>query len=295
MSLPRLRRFDPSRSAVTLPPGTEYLASRAAGEKAWLEARAGLECTSSAAGQKLGVSPYPPSAEGGEFSPEARRRMNVGSLLEGAVLSDEAVRKKLAEFGPFQGAELEWNEDDWLIGNERGLGATPDGVMVRDGRAVGAVEVKFVSAAWDGRSPPAYYRAQALLSASLLGADHYALAAWQQGATGVMRPYVWFGAVADGISVIGAEMDTAAILDVLAGDAPPPKPLVPFGGVATADEGLQAALAELRAARAVKKEGADREKAAKAEILERVSIRPAEIVSADGERLAEIVVSRRKA
>ena len=189
------------------------------------------------------------------------------------------------------GGEVVWNEDDWLLADGDDLGATPDGVVIAGGKPVGVVEVKFVSASWQGREPPAYYRAQAAFTADILGCEHYAVASWQQGPAGVMRPYVRFGKVSDGIPVLGEVLSIEEVRDILTGRRAAPEPIEAWDGIAEADDRLLETLDELRQARALKKEAEDREKAAKAEIFRRVGKDRVEIVDARGERAAEITVS----
>lgn len=283
--------FNPDE--VTLPPEVRVLVARSEDEDRWHEERDKLVCTGSSSAAKLGVSPFPKDRE--EPDEYQERLMQVGSMLEGAVLADPCIQKMLAEHPPWAGAKLYWNEDDWLMADNSGLGTTPDGMMVKGSTVVGAVEVKFVSASWQGREPPAYYRVQAAMTADILGADDYAVAAWQQGASGVMWPYVRFGKVSDGIPVRGKTMEWHRVRDVLTGAVPSPEPHdSPVDGLVTADTSLRDALDELREARALRKEGEDREKAVKEEIFARIGKKPVEIVDENGNRIGEITQSTTK-
>ena len=295
MKKSKLERFHPAEA--DLPRGVKVLAHRAADEEDWHEARRSLRCTGSAVGEKLGISPFegspPPDST-------ALRRMYVGSLLEGAVLSDERIAEKLADHPPWRGARLLWNEDDYLLADEDMLGATPDAVIVRGRRIVGTVEVKFVSSPWGSSGPPLYYAAQAANASSVLGCDDYALASWGQGGSGTLLPYVWFGRVSEGVEVRGERRDWEEVRDILADRAPrwdpPLEGEYPGEGeprVVAADESLERALAELRESRADKKRATERETAARREILDRAGSENAVIVDSSGEGVGEIKVGSR--
>ena len=278
------------QGGAALPSGVREICSRAEDEQTWLNERAKLRCTGSRAGAKLGVSPFTENAGNGL----AARRMQVGSILEGAILADPAVRAKLERHPPWSNSELRWNKDDRLMADEQGLGATPDGIMMEGNTITGTVEVKFVSASWQGAAPPAYYQAQAALTAHVLGADDYAVACWQQGPSGVMRDYVWFGKVSNGVPVFGKTMKWKKAVKILAGDDPwPHPPPQAFAGITEATPEILDLLDEVREARAVKKEGTDREGAAKKKLFEMVGRDPVEITDQFGNRAAEITVSAR--
>ena len=275
---------------AALPPGVREICSRADNEQTWLAERAKLRCTGSRAGAKLGVSPFTE----GNGNGLARRRMQIGSILEGAVLADPAVRVRLNQHPPWADSELWWNKNDRLIADEQGLGATPDGMMMKGNKITGIVEVKFVSASWQNVDPPAYYQAQAALTAHVLGTDDYAVACWQQSASGVVREYVWFSKVSNGVPVLGETMKWEKAVKILAGDDPfPHPPPEAYAGITEATPEILKLLDEVRAARAVKKEGTDREGAAKKKLFELVGRDPVEITDEFGNRAAEITVSVR--
>lgn len=292
MATSKIKKFDPY--ATVLPVGLSPICARSDGETRWLEARSDLKCTGSQVGALLGISPFTDSPDDEDPYGDKERRMYVGSLVEGVVLTDSAVRDKLEKHAPWAGGEVMWNEDDYLMATEDGLGSTPDGVVVADERIIGIVEVKFVSASWEGADPPSYYRAQAAMTAALCGVDDYALAAWQQGATGVMRPYTWFGKVSGGFQVRGKILSWDEVRDILTGKTPSPEPIPTGEGIAVADEALLSDIDELIRARAVQKDGNDRADAARNAILDRVGKAGVEIVNVAGDRVAEIVMSPRK-
>ena len=102
MSVSKVKRFDPRRAA--LPSGVRVLCARSESEDAWLREREMLRCTGSRVGSKLGISPFSEQDLDDAPDDDARRRMEVGSMLEGVILSDPEVRKGLlGEYSPWRG------------------------------------------------------------------------------------------------------------------------------------------------------------------------------------------------
>ena len=157
----------------------------------WLDAR--KDClTGSKAYDLTGLSPFT-EPEGAERIPEGlaftdipdddpyrttSRRMLVGSLMEGAIVNDPALHKQWLQLWP--GADFIHNSKDWFYLHPayKNVGATPDVLVMIEGRVVGVIEIKFMSGSWSNEYPPLHYLLQTALTAEVMGAPTFALSCW---------------------------------------------------------------------------------------------------------------------
>ena len=145
-------------------------------EQGWLDARADM-LTGSKAAQQFGLSPWTDLEE--DRPPSLTRRMLCGSLMEGAMAGDPDLQKQWQNLWPDANGFV-WNAEDWLYEHLEYdyVGATPDVLVMKQGRVIGVVELKFQQSQWSYEYPPLHYLLQAALTADVMGAPSYALSCW---------------------------------------------------------------------------------------------------------------------